>query len=50
MERRIREIRENYALSKLPTRAFEANALYLEVVRLAYNLLCAAKMFTHWSG
>jgi hypothetical protein len=38
MERRIREIREDYALSKIPTRAFEANALYLEVVRLAYNL------------
>jgi Virulence factor BrkB len=27
MERRIREIREDYALSKIPTRAFEANAL-----------------------
>jgi hypothetical protein len=38
MERRIREIREDYALSKIPTRAFEANAPYLEVVRLAYNL------------
>ena len=41
MERRIREIREDYALSKIPTRAFEANALYLEVVRLAYNLVTA---------
>ena len=40
-ERRIREIREDYALSKIPTRAFEANALYLEVVRLAYNLVTA---------
>jgi hypothetical protein len=27
MERRIREIREDYALAKIPTRAFEANAL-----------------------
>jgi hypothetical protein len=36
-----REIREDYALPKIPTRAFEANALYLEVVRLAYNLVTA---------
>jgi hypothetical protein len=41
MERHIREIREDNALSKIPTRAFEANALYLEVVRLAYNLVTA---------
>lgn len=41
MERRIREIRESYALTKIPTRAFEANALYLEVIRLAYNLVTA---------
>src|SRR3974390_168460 len=41
MERRIREIREDYTLSKIPTRAFEANALYLEVVRLAYHLVTA---------
>src|SRR6266704_6903052 len=27
MERRIREIRESYALTKIPTRAFAANAL-----------------------
>ena len=41
MERRIREIRESYALTKIPTRAFAANALYLEVIRLAYNLVTA---------
>jgi hypothetical protein len=41
MERRIREIREDYSLAKIPTRAFEANALYGEVVRLAYNLVTA---------
>jgi len=41
MERRIREIREDYALTKIPTRAFPANALYLEVIRLAYNLVTA---------
>ena len=39
--RRIREIREDYALPKIPTRALQANALYLEVVRLAYNLVTA---------
>ena len=41
MERRIREIREDYALMKIPTHAFAANALYLEVIRLAYNLVTA---------
>jgi hypothetical protein len=41
MERRIREIREDYALRNIPTHAFEANALYLEVIRLAYNLVTA---------
>jgi hypothetical protein len=41
METRIRELREDYALRKIPTRAFAANALYLEVIRLAYNLVTA---------
>jgi hypothetical protein len=41
IERRIREIREDYTLTKIPTRAFEANALYLEIVRLAYDLVTA---------
>ena len=41
MERRIREIREDYALPKNPTRAFAANALYLEIIRFAYNLVTA---------
>jgi hypothetical protein len=41
MERRIRELREDFALRKIPTRAFAANALYLEVVRMAYNLVTA---------
>jgi Transposase DDE domain group 1 len=41
MEVRIGELREDYALRKIPTRAFEANALYLEIVRLAYNLVTA---------
>ena len=38
MEPRIRELREDFALRRIPTRAFAANALYLEVIRLAYNL------------
>ena len=41
MEPRIGELREHYALRKIPTRAFEANALYLEIIRLAYNLMTA---------
>jgi Transposase DDE domain group 1 len=41
MERRIREIRQDYALRNIPTRAFATNALYLEVIRLAYNLVTA---------
>ena len=41
MEPRIRELREDYALRKIPTRAFAANALYLEIIRLAYNLMTA---------
>jgi len=41
MEPRIRELREDFTLRKIPTRAFAANALYLEVVRLAYNLVTA---------
>jgi hypothetical protein len=41
MEPRIRELREDFALRKIPTHAFEANALYLEVIRLAYNLVTA---------
>jgi hypothetical protein len=41
IERRIREIREDFALPKIPTHTFAANALYLEVIRLAYNLVTA---------
>jgi hypothetical protein len=41
MEIRIAELREEYALRKIPTRSFPANALYLEIIRLAYNLVTA---------
>ena len=40
-ERRLREIREDYALRTIPTRAFAAHALDREIVRLAYNLVTA---------
>lgn len=41
MEPRIGELREDFALRKIPTGSFQANALYLEVIRLAYNLVTA---------
>jgi hypothetical protein len=44
MEPRIGVLREDLALRQIPTRAFAAKALYLEVVRLvrlAYNLVTA---------
>ena len=41
IEPRIGELREDFALRKIPTRGFAANALYLEVIRLAYNLVTA---------
>jgi Transposase DDE domain group 1 len=39
MEPRICERREDFALRKIPTASFAANALYLEIIRLAYNLV-----------
>jgi len=41
MEPRICELREDFALRKIPTASFAANSLYLEIVRLAYNLVTA---------
>src|SRR6266481_6404159 len=41
VEPRIRELREDFAMRKIPTGSFAANALYLEIVRLAYNLVTA---------
>ncbi len=41
MEPRLYELRENFALRKIPTRDFAANALYLEIIRLAYNWVSA---------
>jgi hypothetical protein len=39
MEPRICELREDFALRKIPTASFAANALFLEIIRLAYNLV-----------
>ncbi len=41
IEVRIRELRQDFAFANIPTRAFSANSLYLEIVRLAYNLVTA---------
>src|SRR6266571_9498992 len=41
MEPRIGELREDCALRKIPTASFAANALYLEIIRLTYNLVTA---------
>lgn len=41
IEPRIGELLEDYALRKIPTRSFAANALFLEIIRLAYNLVTA---------
>jgi hypothetical protein len=41
MEPRIAELREDFALRKIPTASFAANALCLEIIRLAYNLVTA---------
>jgi Transposase DDE domain group 1 len=41
IEPRIGELLQDYALRKIPTRSFQANALFLEIIRLAYNLVNA---------
>lgn len=41
IEPRIRELREDFTLRKIPTASFQANALYWEIIRLAYNLVTA---------
>ncbi len=40
-EPRICELREDFALRKTPPALFAANVLYLEIIRLAYNLVAA---------
>ncbi len=41
IEPRIGELLQDYALRKIQTRSFQANALFLEIIRLAYNLVNA---------
>ena len=41
IEPRIGELLQDYALRKIPTRSFTANALFLEIIRLTYNLVTA---------
>lgn len=41
METRIRELLKDFSLQRIPTASFAANALYLEIIRLAYNLVTA---------
>ena len=41
VEVRIRELHQDFALARIPTRRFAANALYLEVIRLGYKLVTA---------
>jgi hypothetical protein len=51
----IRELKGAYALGKIPTRSFFANAAYLEIVAWAYDLVLAFKMlclpaaYQHWN-
>ena len=39
IEVRIRELRDDFAFANIPTHAFAANSLYLEIIRFAYNLV-----------
>jgi hypothetical protein len=41
IEVRIRELRNDFALAHFPTSSFAANAVYLEIIRFAYNLVTA---------
>lgn len=41
----IRELKNNYALAKIPTRSFLANRVYLEIVLWAYDLVMTFKYF-----
>jgi len=40
----IREFKDAYAMSKIPSRSFRANAAYLEAVLWAYDLVLAFQM------
>jgi hypothetical protein len=39
IEKHIRELKEDYALAKIPTRSFQANQMYFHLLLLAYNIV-----------
>jgi len=39
IEKHIRELKEDYALAKIPTRSFQANQMYFHLLVLAYNII-----------
>lgn len=51
----LREFKDAYALAKIPTRSFSANAAYLEMILWAYDLvlafqqLCLPPEVRHWN-
>ena len=51
----LRELKDAYAMSKIPTRSFGANAAYLEAILWAYDLvlafqqLCLPPELQHWN-
>jgi hypothetical protein len=51
----LREFKGSYAMAKIPTRSFWANAAYMEMILWAYDLilafqfLCLPKEIRHWN-
>jgi len=51
----LREFKDSYAMAKIPTRSFWANAAYMEILLWAYDLvlafqsLCLPKQVQHWN-
>jgi hypothetical protein len=51
----LREFKGSYAMAKIPTRSFWANATYMEIILWAYDLvlafqfLCLPKEVQHWN-
>lgn len=51
----LREMKNSYAMAKIPTRSFWANATYMEIILwaydlvLAFQLLCLPKEVQHWN-
>jgi hypothetical protein len=51
----LREFKDSYAMAKIPTRSFWANATYMEMLLWAYDLvlafqfLCLPKEVQHWN-